>query len=870
MPPHDLIGQTLGGRYQIQNLIGKGGMSAVYRAYDPNLRRTVAIKVIHTHLSNNAEFLRRFEEEAASVAHLRHPNIVQVFDFNHDDQGYYMVMEFIPGETLQERLKRLNESGRLMPVDEVLGYATDVCSAVDYAHQRGMIHRDIKPANVMLDFNGKAILMDFGIARIVGGQRFTITGAVIGTAMYMAPEQIQGLRADARADLYSLGVTIFEMLGGRPPYEADSAMTLMMMHLNDPLPDLRRLHPGLPDPLVALVNHTLEKSRDRRFQSAGELTEALNHVRQQIVPEPKEPASESPAEPVAAPPALEGPTPAVDAGAELAATVKHVPQPSESTPTKPAEVVPAAVEPPVGATLVEPPPEKKATPAPAAWTPRANLPEHETRAAREAPKGREATAPPDATMVESAAPRVQRPMSRPASQVSPPAGDYTLVEPSPAPQAAPARQAAANEAAAGVAPAQPRGLNRTWLWLALIVFLAVVGVGGYFLSTYGFSFLKGNNEGETQNPATSISAEVIEPSATPEPPQATATVATAAESLNDTPAATEAPTATVVPEDTATPTAVPLIVAGADKIAFVNGSNIWVANMDGTQLMQLTSDGAEKKSLRWLPDGEGLSYISGKCIQMVNLNAEVSTITCFNFADFLDAFEVSPDAAQVAISMDHQLYLVPFDLEQLKTADRQSRLTAMASCGDFAPYVRNFARTIKWSKDSRRIALVVMGVLNDGRRGDLITVFNVDRCIPNPMIQIQFPEPHFGYREYTKNPSLPSVAWDGEAIFVFNSETRNGGFGNLHFFNMESYSSYLYVDPVDSVCCYRDPSWSPDGTSLVLAFQNYMDGSKSTTQIYLIPFGTIGAGAKYQPLPLPEITDPRESPQPVLRPARAP
>ncbi len=213
--------QILGDRYQIELMIGQGGMAAVYKANDPNLRRTVAIKVIHTHLSNDPDFVRRFEEEATAVARLRHANIVQVFDYNHDDDLYYMVMEFIPGETLQSRLKRLNQNGRRLPVKDAIQFSIDICEAADYAHQRGMIHRDIKPANVMLDVNNKAILMDFGIARMVGGQQHTATGAVVGTALYMAPEQIQGLHADARADIYSLGVTLFESLSGRPPFEAD-------------------------------------------------------------------------------------------------------------------------------------------------------------------------------------------------------------------------------------------------------------------------------------------------------------------------------------------------------------------------------------------------------------------------------------------------------------------------------------------------------------------------------------------------------------------------------------------------------------------------------------------------------------------------
>lgn len=188
------VGQVLGGRYKIEEMLGQGGMSAVYKARDPNLQRTVAIKLIHSHLSNNEEFVRRFESEATAVAHLRHPNIVQVFDFNHEGDLYYMVLEYVAGETLQSRIKRLNVSGRRIPIKDALRYTTDVCRAADYAHQRGLIHRDIKPANVMLDVSGNAILMDFGIAHMLGGQQHTATGAVLGTALYMSPEQIQGDR----------------------------------------------------------------------------------------------------------------------------------------------------------------------------------------------------------------------------------------------------------------------------------------------------------------------------------------------------------------------------------------------------------------------------------------------------------------------------------------------------------------------------------------------------------------------------------------------------------------------------------------------------------------------------------------------------
>ena len=159
------IGQTLNGRYVIQELLGQGGMSAVYKASDPNLKRVVAIKLIHPHLAMDNQFVQRFEEEAAAVASLRHPNIVQVYDFNSDKDVAYMVLEFIPGETLQDHLKRLAAQNRSMSIESAIKYTINMCEALGYAHQRGMIYRDIKPANIMLDVFGQAILMDFGIVK---------------------------------------------------------------------------------------------------------------------------------------------------------------------------------------------------------------------------------------------------------------------------------------------------------------------------------------------------------------------------------------------------------------------------------------------------------------------------------------------------------------------------------------------------------------------------------------------------------------------------------------------------------------------------------------------------------------------------------
>ncbi len=280
--PQSWVGKTIGDRYQIDALLGQGGMSAVYRATDPNLRRMVAIKLIHPHLSVNPDFVHRFKEEAAAVARLRHPNIVQVHDFNNDGETYYMVMEYLVGETLQARLKRLNAAHRYIPYPRVIRFCTQMCEAVGYAHDHELIHRDIKPANIMLDLNGQAILMDFGIVKIVGGQYNTATGATIGTARYMSPEQIRSERADERSDIYSLGVTLYEMINGRTPYQADSVLTLMMMVLDDPLPDIRETRKEIPESLAAVVEKALAKEQADRFQTMDEMAAALQQAQEEV------------------------------------------------------------------------------------------------------------------------------------------------------------------------------------------------------------------------------------------------------------------------------------------------------------------------------------------------------------------------------------------------------------------------------------------------------------------------------------------------------------------------------------------------------------------------------------------------------------
>lgn len=271
-------GDVIGGRYRLEGLLGQGGMSSVYKASDPNLKRTVAIKIIHPHLSTDPTFFGRFEQEASAVAQLRHPHIYQIHDFNQDNGTYYMVMEHVEGVTLEARLKALNNAGQRMSLREATHLMAVICDAVDYAHQRGLIHRDLKPSNVMLNPEGEPILMDFGIARLMSGQNFTATGAAIGTAAYMSPEQARNTQIDHRTDIYALGVILYEMVSGRRPFDGDSFVSVLLQHVNDPVPDIREINRNVPPALAQIVEKALAKDPTRRFNSASEMGNALRSI----------------------------------------------------------------------------------------------------------------------------------------------------------------------------------------------------------------------------------------------------------------------------------------------------------------------------------------------------------------------------------------------------------------------------------------------------------------------------------------------------------------------------------------------------------------------------------------------------------------
>lgn len=282
-----LEGQTIGARYEIRRHIATGGMAAVFQGWDLRHNRLVAIKVLRQLDNATSDELARFRREARIVATLGCPQVVKVYDFLEERGCAYLVMEYVDGGTLKERIA---EHGPLPP-REALTLAADVCRALAYAHDRGFIHRDVKPQNVLLTNDGKVKLTDFGIVRVAEGESFTSSGMVLGTADYISPEQAEGLKLTPATDIYSLGVVLFEMLTGALPFDGTTVIAVAMAHATKPAPSVRQLNPSVPPRVERLVRRALAKRPERRFRSAQEMELALRHA---VVALAEEAAQEAP------------------------------------------------------------------------------------------------------------------------------------------------------------------------------------------------------------------------------------------------------------------------------------------------------------------------------------------------------------------------------------------------------------------------------------------------------------------------------------------------------------------------------------------------------------------------------------------------
>jgi len=273
------IGKTIG-KVRIEKLLARGGMAEVYLGTHLNLERPVAVKLLHSYIEEEPALLERFQREAKVVASLRHPNIVQIYDFDSADGHPYIVMEYLKGPTLAMYLRNLHQRKKRIPFDQVASLLNKLTSALDYAHEQGVIHRDIKPSNIVLHniadevpldsplTNGvEAIVTDFGLVRIVNAATQTASGLVSGTPAYMSPEQARGDQVDHRTDIYSLGAVLYEMLAGRVPFEADNTVTILHMHLHTPPPPI----PGIPAKVQAVIERALRKNPDDRYRTSRDM-----------------------------------------------------------------------------------------------------------------------------------------------------------------------------------------------------------------------------------------------------------------------------------------------------------------------------------------------------------------------------------------------------------------------------------------------------------------------------------------------------------------------------------------------------------------------------------------------------------------------
>jgi predicted Ser/Thr protein kinase len=460
--------------------------------------------------------------------------------------------------------------------------------------------------------------------------------------------------------------------------------------------------------------------------------------------------------------------------------------------------------------------------------------------------------------------------ARPPSQ---PLAGTMIAKPVQAPQVVAQVQAPVVEQAQ--APVAPR--RKTGLWIGLgagiLVLCVAAGIGVFSLKNK-IPFLAAPVPTQTDtviqaSPTqtvmvpTTTSAEAVQPVAIETP------------ALTDTPATTEMP----APSPTVAVPSLPTI-GGADLIAFLSSKDIWLVNVDGTDLHQLTNDAAEKRNLQWAADGMSLYYISGKCAQSVTISdGAVTTITCFNTAEYLDSFEISPDGSQVAISINHLLFIVPMDMAKLSAAKNWNDIKNMKGIwSNIEGSSQAIMQKVHWSKDGQSIAINVITVAGGGLSLEKIYIYEITSCTSeNPCNTTMYPKDIFPGLRFTmtgygtggdKNSHIPTFDWNVESLFLLNSIIRNKVYGYLYSYNPSNYQGKLEL-PLGQ-CCYADARWSPDGTYVLFSYQDIGQGSASKNQLYYVPYGSFGTGGNLSPLPLPDtiLSNIVDHPEPALRPAK--
>ena len=683
-------------RYELREELGRGGMATVYHAYDPMFEREVALKILNRESLNELQTRERLERETKIIARLEHAAIVPVYDVGRDRDQLFFVMRYMAGGSLTERIQRGTLS--LAEIGHIL---QRLAAALDYAHSKGIIHRDLKPGNILFDEYDNAYISDFGIAKFTQGAARLTSSGIIGTPTHMSPEQALGEHVDARSDIYSLGVILFEMLSGKTPFEATTPLGMAYKHATEPAPHIREINPNLPPGLEPILDKVLAKEREKRYASGAELADAFI------------------------------------------------------------------------ATLAEPLPPDVSLGAPIALFLKTNVEE-------------------------------------------------LTIPPSP--------------------PSQPRRrpVRRAWMFGGLLAMVLVI-----------FAVWR---------------IPRIVPPVSPTPEPATAT------SAPFTPTSPPLPTASQIPlptETTVPPVLIDPGIGGADKIALTANNEIYVMNIDGSEIEALTQTGVPKFDLQWY-QGRELLYVEGKCVYRINMESvekEPQQQGCFNDPRFA-GFRVSTDG-MAAISIAYRLLVLPFDRPSLFDATSTFELQSRPDlCLDYADVD---VKDAQWSADGNRLAIRYQSMVGN-RIGDTIRVIEVNqqRCGDvATLISDEFPAGRFVPEGYERYPILPSYDWDGYQQFLFNTFIHNKNYGELYLYDMST-SSARKLNPVDGVCCYGNAVFSPDGTHILLVFQDARRGDRSGTQLYYIPIDQIGTATEFAPIKLPPLffRDLRENIQLDLRPAR--
>jgi serine/threonine-protein kinase len=387
-----------------------------------------------------------------------------------------------------------------------------------------------------------------------------------------------------------------------------------------------------------------------------------------------------------------------------------------------------------------------------------------------------------------------------------------------------------------------------WLVIVPVILVAVLGGGGYFL----FSAM--NSPKATEVP-TLTQAPII-PTDTAEATESPAT----APAIVDTATATEVPAT-----DTPPPPTIP-VVGGADKIAFIANKEIYMMNVDGGELIQITTDGGIKSDLQWLPDGKNLVFISGLTVKYYNVDTDsISILMEFPSASSLNAFRVSHDGKRVMITLSNEIFVVPFGFEELKDVEKKSQLLALKYCIDPRGGTEAAARIreVRWSSDDTQVAWLYRLAT------DIISVYDIGHCDPTKLQDLySFPSSLWSPPNFSKGTIL-DFDWNGDDLFVFNTIKRFDTWGDLHIFNRNGKPIPL-LNPIDNKCCYRDTRWSPDGKFLLFAYQEEIPGQTAPTRLYYVRYSDVISRSTLQPIPGLDglFKDPREAPQPALRPAQ--